>query len=120
MDPIRRRRVLGFRPALAIGLAVGAFAVLNLPAWPVAGAVVGVATALGLTGRMPHRLTATLAVTSMSVAAGLIAIEQIRFRHPRDFVWPLFFDQYHVVGVLAILCLAGAAVEALLEYRGRR
>jgi|TARA_B100002003_G_scaffold11194_1_gene9657 hypothetical protein len=56
----------------------------------------------------------------MSVAAGLIAIEQIRFRHPRDFVWPLFFDQYHVVGVLAILCLAGAAVEALLEYRVRR
>jgi len=56
----------------------------------------------------------------MSAAAGLIAIEQIRFRHPRDFVWPLFFEQYHVVGVLAILCLAGAAVEALLEYRVRR
>jgi len=118
--PIRRRRLLGFRPALAIGLAVGAFAVLNLPTWPVAGAVIGVVTALGLAGRLPHRLTPALAVASMSVAAGLIAIEQIRFRHPRDFVWPLFFDQYHVVGVLAILCLAGAAVEALLEYRVRR
>ena len=77
-------------------------------------------TALGLWGRLPHRLTPTLAVAFMSVAAGLIAIEQIRFRHPRDFVWPLFFEQYHVVGVLAILCLAGAAVEALLEYRVRR
>ena len=120
VDPIRRRRLLGRRPALAIGLAVGAFAVLNLPAWPVSGAVIGVLTALGLGGRLPHRLTATLAVAAMSVAAGLIAIEQIRFRHPRDFVWPLFFDQYHVVGVLAILCLAGAAVEALLEYRVRR
>ncbi|MBI03797.1 MAG: hypothetical protein CL468_07170 [Acidimicrobiaceae bacterium] len=120
VNPIRRRCLLGQRPALAIGLAVGAFAVLNLPAWPITGAGIGVVTALGLWGRLPHRLTSTLAVAFMSVAAGLIAIEQIRFRHPRDFVWPLFFEQYHVVGVLAILCLAGAAVEALLEYRVRR
>jgi len=120
VNPIRRRRLLNRRPALAIGLAVGAFAVLNLPAWPIAGAGIGIVTALGLRGRLPHRLTPTLAVAFMSAAAGLIAIEQIRFRHPRDFVWPLFFEQYHVVGVLAILCLAGAAVEALLEYRVRR
>jgi hypothetical protein len=55
----------------------------------------------------------------MSVAAGLIAIDQIRYRYPRDFVWPLFFDRYHVIGVLAILCMAAAAVEALLERRSR-
>ena len=120
VDPARRRRLLGSGPAVAVGLAIGAFAILNLPAWPVTGAAIGALAALGVQGRLPQRLTAALALAFMSVAAGLIAIDQIRYRHPRDFVWPLFFDRYHVVGVLAILCMAAAAVEALLERRSRR
>ena len=120
VGPARRRRLLGSGPAVAVGLAIGAFAILNLPAWPVTGAAIGALAALGVQGRLPQRLTAALALAFMSVAAGLIAIDQIRYRHPRDFVWPLFFDRYHVVGVLAILCMAAAAVEALLERRSRR
>jgi hypothetical protein len=53
----------------------------------------------------------------MAVAAAWIAIDQIRFRFPRDFVWPLFFEQAHVLGVVAVLLLAAAALESLLDQR---
>jgi hypothetical protein len=55
----------------------------------------------------------------MAVAATLIALDQIRFRYPRDFVWPLFFDGYHVIGVVAILCIGAAALTDLLDRRCR-
>ena len=53
----------------------------------------------------------------MASAVAMIAVDQIRFRYPRDFVWPLFFEQYHVLGVVAILCLAVAAMLELSEQR---
>jgi hypothetical protein len=56
----------------------------------------------------------------MSVATTWIAVNQIRFRFPRDFVWPLFFDQVHVLGVVAVLLLAAAGGETLLERRNHR
>ena len=54
---------------------------------------------------------------AMAIAAAWIAIDQIRFRFPRDFVWPLFFEQAHVLGVVAVLLLAAAALESILDQR---
>tara|TARA_Y100000590_G_scaffold250715_1_gene281618 strand:- start:1071 stop:1244 length:174 start_codon:yes stop_codon:yes gene_type:complete len=55
----------------------------------------------------------------MAGAAALITVEQVRHRHPRDFVWPQFFDHLHVLGVLAAVLLAAAALEELLERRAQ-
>ena len=116
-DPRGRRRELSTLRAVLVGLLVSAFSIVNLPSWHIAGVLVGFAAAAALRGWIPRRTTTVLAVLAMGSATALIAIEQIRFRHPRDFVWPLFFEGYHVLGVLAILCLAAGAVQALLERR---
>jgi len=116
-DPRDRRRELSTLWAAIVGLLVAAFSILNLPSLHIAGALVGLAAAAALCGWIPRRTTTVLAVLAMGSASALIAIEQIRFRHPRDFVWPLFFEGYHVLGVLAILCLAAGALQALVERR---
>ena len=116
-DPRRSRRVVPDGRAVALGLFVATFSVVNLPSWHIAGPVIGLLMTLALRGSIPRRTMPVLAVLAMGSAAALIAIEQIRFRHPRDFVWPLFFEAYHVLGVLAILCLAAGAVQALVERR---
>jgi len=116
-DPRRSRRVVPDGRAVALGLFVATFSVVNLPSWHIAGPVIGLLMTLALRGSIPRRTMPVLAVLAMGSAAALIAIEQIRFRHPRDFVWPLFFEGYHVLGVLAILCLAAGAVQALVERR---
>jgi arabinofuranan 3-O-arabinosyltransferase len=116
-DPRRRQRVLSDGRAALVGLLVAVFSVVNLPSWHLAGPLIGLVAAAALGGRTPRRTTTVLAVLAMGSATALIAIEQIRFRHPRDFVWPLFFEDYHVLGVLAVLCLAAGAVQALVERR---
>lgn len=103
--------------SLAAGAVISVFCALNLPSlYPVA-VLIGVVSCGALLGRLPGRATTLLAVAFMGSAASLIAIDQIRFRYPRDFVWPLFFDKYHVLGVVAVLLIAAAAIEALLEHR---
>ena len=116
--PITARRVaMGPGGAALGGLLFTGFAVVNLPAWPLAAPVIGLILGLTLGGWLPARTAAGLGAVTMGTAATLIAVDQIRFRHPRDFVWPQFFEHLHVVGVVAILCLAAAAVEALLTDR---
>ena len=68
-------------------------------------------------GDLPRSAPTIAALVAMASAVVMIAVDQIRFRYPRDFVWPLFFEQYHVLGVVAILCLAIAAVSELSEQR---
>ena len=50
----------------------------------------------------------------------MIVIDQVRYRYPRDFIWPTFFDRYHVLGVLAVLCLLAEALRSLLARRALR
>jgi len=117
VDPRGRRRVLSDRQAITVGLVVAAFSVVNLPSWHITGPLIGLAMTLALRGSIPRRTLPAMAVLAMGSTAALIAIEQIRFRHPRDFVWPLFFEDYHVLGVVAVLCLAAGALHALVEER---
>ena len=112
------RRVL-LRPGSAVigGAVFTAFALANLPSWTWAAPAMGLVLGLSLGGWLPARTVTGLGALSMATAATLVAVDQIRFRHPRDFVWPQFFEHLHVVGVVAILCLAAAAVEDLLSAR---
>ena len=72
---------------------------------------------LACTGRLPWRATTLAGMLAMATATVVIASEQFLERHPRDFVWPQFFDHLHVVGVLAVVLLAAAALEELVERR---
>ncbi len=97
---------------------VGAWS--NLPAWPVAAPLLGVAMGLVLAGRCWRRILPLLATVLMATAALMVVIDQVRFRYPRDFIWPTFFDQYHVIGVLAVLCTLAEAIRTLLARRAVR
>jgi len=106
--------------ATVVALSVGAFAQVNLPTWLVVGPVIALVTWGALRGLLPHRATSLVGAMAMAIAAAWIAIDQIRFRFPRDFVWPLFFEQAHVLGVVAVLLLAAAAIEELVDRRSRQ
>ena len=123
-DPVRvaglRRRVStgagGWRSA-AMATGIVGFCLANLPSWPVAALVMGIGYTLVERCRLPRSAPTVAALVAMASAVVMIAVDQIRFRYPRDFVWPLFFEQYHVLGVVAILCLAVAAVSEMSEQR---
>ena len=93
------------------------FCLANLPSWPVAALVMGIGYILVERCRLPRSAPTVAALVVMASAVVMIAVDQIRFRYPRDFVWPLFFEQYHVLGVVAILCLAVAALSEMSERR---
>jgi hypothetical protein len=123
--PGHRRRAMpvGLVTATLAAAAVGGFALVNLPGgsarfW--AAPCIALSTWAGLRGVVPQRTSALAGLAAMSVATTWIAVNQIRFRFPRDFVWPLFFDQVHVLGVVAVLLLAAAGGETLLERRNHR
>ena len=116
----RRSTPIPVSTATVVALGVGAFALLNLPVWPWAGPGIALGTWAALRGLLPLRTTALVGTMAMGIAAAWIAIDQIRFRFPRDFVWPLFFEQAHVIGVVAVLLLAAAAIESLVEHRERQ
>ena len=53
----------------------------------------------------------------MGLSSILIMIDQIKERYPRDFVWPLFFERFHILGVISVLFIAAAAFYELLNSR---
>ena len=120
VDPRGGLMVTGNRGAVGVGLAVAAGAWLNLPEWPLAAPLLGVVTGLVLAGRCWRRILPLLATVLMAAATFMIVLDQVRFRYPRDFIWPTFFDQYHVLGVLAVLCTLAEALRTLLARRSLR
>jgi len=70
-----------------------------------------------LVGLCWRRSLPLLATGLMAAAALMIVIDQVRYRYPRDFIWPTFFDRYHVLGVLAVLCVLAEALRSLLARR---
>ena len=117
VDPRGTLAAMGTRGSVTTGLLVTAGAWLNLPAWPVAAPLLGLLTGLVLAGRLWRRLLPLLATASMALAALLIVVDQVRYRYPRDFIWPAFFDRYHVLGVLAVLFVLAEAIRTLLARR---
>ena len=117
VDPRGGMPVMGNRAAVGVGLAVAVAAWLNLPAWPLAAPLLGVSVGLVLVGLCWRRTLPLLATGLMAAAALMIVIDQVRYRYPRDFIWPTFFDRYHVLGVLAVLCVLAEALRSLLARR---
>ncbi|MEE2768502.1 MAG: alpha-(1-_3)-arabinofuranosyltransferase family protein [Actinomycetota bacterium] len=117
-DPRRTPSPVRVRPLqFLVALGLAGFSFGNLPSWPAAAIVIGMGYLLVAWQRLPRSAPGIAALAAMGAASFLIAVDQIRFRYPRDFVWPLFFEQYHVLGVLSVLCLAVAAVVELIERR---
>ena len=56
-------------------------------------------------------------IFSDGISKLLIVIEQIIERHPRDFVWPLFFEDFHILGVVSVLFVFTAALTDLISSR---
>jgi arabinofuranan 3-O-arabinosyltransferase len=115
-----RAKPVGLVTATCTAAVVGGFALVNLPggwAWSWVAPGIAFASWTGLRGMLPQRTSALAGVLAMGTATVWIAANQIRFRFPRDFVWPLFFEHVHVLGVIAVLLLAAAAAEALIERR---
>lgn len=118
------------RPApgqLAAGAAAAAaagVAAVNLPTgrpWHLLAAPALAAAAVAALRLRPARgLLPLLASASLGIAALYVLIQQYRFRYPPDFVWPQQFEAVHILGVLAILCLAAdyAVTVTLAGARG--
>ena len=110
-------KVVPVAVAVTTSVVVGIFALVNLPnSWWLAP-LLGLGSWAALSALLPRRTSSLAGVFLMGLAAAWIAVDQIRFRFPRDFVWPLFFEKTHVLGVVAVLLLAAAAVETLVERR---
>ncbi|MDE0067929.1 MAG: alpha-(1-_3)-arabinofuranosyltransferase family protein [Acidimicrobiaceae bacterium] len=93
-------RRVGFGFVLAFG-----FALANLPQWHMAAVVVGAVAALGVWSPRWWNRPALYAALLLGLAAVSIMVEQRRFRHPPDFVWPQQFENVHILAVLALLLL---------------
>jgi len=117
VDPRPSRRLVSDRSGVLVAVMAAGFALLNLPRWELSALGVGLMAGLACTGRLPWRATTIAGMLAMATATVVIASEQFLERHPRDFVWPQFFDHLHVVGVLAVVLLAAAALEELVERR---
>ena len=119
----RRRKPVRLIGATSAAVAVGGFALVNMPggsSWSWVAPVMATLTWAGLRGLIARRTNAMAGLIAMGVATAWIAVDQIRFRFPRDFVWPLFFEHVHVLGVIAVLLLAAAALETLVDRRDQQ
>jgi arabinofuranan 3-O-arabinosyltransferase len=114
------------RRALALtALAVGLFAVLNLPLART-NAVLALASAIGAVAvaafvvaciRSPRAggILALAGAGCLALAALHILAFQVIRRYPPDFGWPTNFPAAHVLGLLAVFFLAGEAVRDLIR-----
>ncbi len=105
---------------VAGGVVAAVFAFLNLAQWPLAPLAVGAMAILALArGRWWSR-PALSASLLLGITALAIMVEQRRFRHPPDFVWPQQFEDVHVLGVLVLLLLFADYVRSAVAPEGSR
>ena len=103
--------------AIVCSICVLIFTLLNLPNMLIVSLVL--ALLFFLASRL-HLADYTLLLSSflfMGLSSILIMIDQIKERYPRDFVWPLFFERFHILGVISVLFIAAAAFYELLNSR---
>ena len=96
-------REVSTRAGVVASFGVTAIALVNLPQWPLAAGFIGIVLAVALFRPRFSIALPLLAALSLGVAALYVLIEQYRFRHPPDFVWPQQFEEVHILGVLTIL-----------------
>ncbi len=114
-SPARRIRRRANTAWMAV---VTVFVLLNLPAHHWLALVVAVLVLSQARMRRPAGVAVAAAGLLYGITALLIMIEQRRFRHPPDFVWPQQFDEYHVLGVAVILLVAAEYARAVMRPEG--
>jgi len=112
-----RRKRNKLSTATIFTLVVFIFSLLNLPEFLLLSVLIPLLFFLTLRSRLPDYMLLLSSFFFMSTSAILILLDQIRERYPRDFVWPLFFERFHILGVTAILFIAAAAFYELLSTR---
>lgn len=112
------RPVASTRSWVVAALLVAGLALLNLPQWPALALLLGAATAATLRRRRFSSLLGLAGAVSLGIAALYVMVEQRRFRHPPDFVWPQQFDEVHILGVLAVLWLLAEYLRDAIASRG--
>ena len=93
------------------------FSLLNLPNSLLLSLLIAFLFFMTVRSRLPDYILLFSSFLFMSMSAILILIDQIRERYPRDFVWPLFFERFHILGVIAVLFITAAAIYELLNSR---
>ncbi len=118
-----RRNSSGFHiknsRAIICSVFVLLFALINLPKLLIVSLALAILFYLVLTNRLPEQFLLLFSFLFMSSTAILIIIEQVVERHPRDFVWPLFFESFHILGVISILCIFTASLHEVISSRFR-
>jgi hypothetical protein len=113
-----RSSPIGTVPALIGGVAIGVFALLNLPRLP----GLAVAIAVGFVGLArlgrPTVRPALVGALTFGCTALAIMLQQRANRFGPDFGWPQQFADLHVWGVVALLLLAGDYVWSALRRSG--
>ncbi len=112
------------RPALPVLVTmfavVAGFALVNLPEMLVLALPLAAIWLLSTRGTHWARLQPALAAVLYGICSLLIAGEQYFAAHPADFIWPQHFDDFHILGVLTVLLVAGEYVRvAVLGRRNR-
>ena len=110
-------RKLRLSHAILCSICVLIFSLLNLPSLLLISAIVALFFFLALRLYIADYILLLSSFLFMGLSSILIMLDQIKERHPRDFVWPLFFERFHILGVVAILFIAAAAFYELLNSR---
>ena len=105
--------------ALLFSIIVLIFSAINLPKLLFISLIIALIFFLSTRLHLPDYTLLLSSFLFMSTASLFIVLNQIKERYPRDFVWPLFFERFHILGVIAILFIAAAAFYELLNSRNR-
>ena len=103
--------------ATSCSICVLIFTLLNLPNMLVISLVLALLFFLVSRSHLEDYILLLSSFLFMGLSSILIMLDQIKERYPRDFVWPLFFERFHILGVTAVLLIAAAAFYELLNSR---
>jgi hypothetical protein len=81
----------------------------GLAADPLLGLAAGLVTALAIVVRPARWALAFGGAAALAAAGAYTALQQLRYRYPPDFAWPVNVERAHLLGWLAV-ALAAATV----------
>ena len=105
--------------AILCSICVLIFSLLNLPNMLIISLLLALLFFLTSRAHLPEYILLLSSFLFMGLSSILIIFDQIKERYPRDFVWPLFFERFHILGVIAVLFISAAAFYELLNSRSR-
>jgi hypothetical protein len=105
------------RPTVVTVVAVTvAFAVAGGPA---VGLAAGAVTAVGALWRPGRWLVAFGGALALAAAGAYVALQQLRYRYPPDFAWPVNTERAHDLGWLAVALVVASVLAVRPTNRSR-